>query len=229
MGYTPYCLRKMTSYTPIFSKIVDSSLWHEPDYVVKVFLTMLAKKDFDNIVRGTAFNIGKWACKTEAETLDALKVLSSPDTRRLEPQPFDGRRIEKVAEGWLILNGEHYQKMMTTMNRRAYKTQKQAEYRGRDGAQEPPVPAKKRFTKPTELEIREFVKKNNLPESDAIWFFNKCEANDWTNGGHPIKSWQATIKAWSAAGYMPSQKNGSQISAPTKKLTDQELLRQAQS
>ena len=52
--------------------------------------------------------------------------------------------------------------------------------------------------------------KTGLPESDAIYFWNKCEANGWTNGGRPIKSWTHTIAAWKAAGYMPSQKNQKQ-------------------
>jgi hypothetical protein len=119
----------MNTWAPLFSKIVDSSLWVEPDYVVKVFLTMLAKKDADHVVRGTAFMIGKWANKLEKEVLDALKILSSPDTRRLEPQPFEGRRIQKVDDGWLILNGQFYQDLMKQVNRREYQRQKQKEYR----------------------------------------------------------------------------------------------------
>ena len=72
----------MDTFVPLFSKLVDSSLWDEPDHVVKVFLTMLA-----------------------------LKVLSSPDKKRLEPQPHQGRRIAKVEDGWLVLNGATYRKM----------------------------------------------------------------------------------------------------------------------
>lgn len=92
---------------------------------------MLAKRNADNIVRGSAYQIGTWARKTEAETLEALKVLSSPDTKRLEPQKFEGRRIEKVEGGWLILNGEHYQEVMRSMNRKNYKAIKEREYRRR--------------------------------------------------------------------------------------------------
>ena len=121
----------MTGYTPIFSKIVDSSLWCEPDNVVKIFLTMLAKKDADNVVRGSAFNISQWAKKTEQEVLEALMVLSAPDTRRIEPQPFEGRRIERVEEGWMILNGKFYQDLMRSVNRREYKARHEAERRAR--------------------------------------------------------------------------------------------------
>lgn len=119
----------MDFYTPISSKIVDSSLWCEEDYVIKIFLTMAVKKDGDQVVRGSAFNIAQWSKKTEAEVLEALKILSSPDTKRLEPQPFDGRRIEKVEGGWLILNGKHYQDLMGIINRRAYKAKKERERR----------------------------------------------------------------------------------------------------
>ncbi len=92
VGEYPIRSLRMSYYVPIFSKIVDSSLWTEPDFVVKVFITMLAKTDRDNICRGNAFNIAQWSKKTEAEVIEALKILASPDTRRLEPQEFEGRR-----------------------------------------------------------------------------------------------------------------------------------------
>ena len=116
----------MLNYVPIFSKIVDSSLWQESDCVVKVFLTMLAKKDGDHVVRANAFAIGRWALKSEVEVLEALKVLSSPDKRRIELQPHEGRRIKKVEDGWLILNGEYYREMVKKANRQAYQARWQA-------------------------------------------------------------------------------------------------------
>ena len=119
----------MEFYTPISSRIVDSSLWDEDDYVIKIFLTMAVKKDRDHVVRGSAYNIAMWSKKKEEEVIRALEILSSPDSKRLEPQPFEGRRIEKVEDGWLILNGQYYQDMMGIINRRAYKARKQWEYR----------------------------------------------------------------------------------------------------
>lgn len=61
--------------------------------------------------------------------------------------------------------------------------------------------------KPTIEAVREYAVKVGLPESDGDWFWNKCEANGWTNGGQKIKSWPHTIASWKSAGYMPSQKN----------------------
>lgn len=126
----------MDIYTPVFSKIVDSSLWSEPDFVVKIFITMLAKKDADMVVRGNAYNIANWSKKTEQEVLQALEILSSPDTRRLEPQPHEGRRIQRVEDGWLILNGQHYQNLMRKVHRNAYQAEKQREYRSKKSKKE---------------------------------------------------------------------------------------------
>jgi hypothetical protein len=121
----------MNTWTPLFSKIVDSSVWAEPDNVVKVFLTMMALKDADQVVRYNAFAIAQRAHKTEGEVLDALKVLAAPDEKRIEPQPHEGRRIEKVEDGWLLLNGQYYEDLMRSINRRAYKAGKQREYRAK--------------------------------------------------------------------------------------------------
>jgi hypothetical protein len=63
--------------------------------------------------------------------------------------------------------------------------------------------------RPSLEEVKLCVAKTGLPETDAVWFWNKCEGNGWTNGGKPIKSWAHTIASWKAAGYMPSQKQKS--------------------
>lgn len=47
-----------------------------------------------------------------------------------------------------------------------------------------------------------------LPADDGVWFVDKAEGNGWKNGGHTIKDWKATIRAWKRAGYMASQRTG---------------------
>lgn len=51
-----------------------------------------------------------------------------------------------------------------------------------------------------------FFRELGLPQSDAEFFFYKCEANGWTHSGKPLKDWKAHVRSWKAAGYMPSQK-----------------------
>ena len=121
----------MHTWAPLWNGIVESSLWDEPDYVVKIFLTMIAIKDADHIVRSTAYQLARKARKTEQEVLDALKVLSSPDKKRMEKQEFEGRRIKSVEEGWLVLNGEKYREMVSLEMKRARNRRAQAAWRER--------------------------------------------------------------------------------------------------
>jgi len=61
--------------------------------------------------------------------------------------------------------------------------------------------------RPTLEEVKFTCSKSGIIESDAVWFWNKCEGNGWTNNGKPIKSYPHTLAAWKAAGYLPSQKS----------------------
>ena len=65
---------------------------------------------------------------------------------------------------------------------------------------------KKAHPRPSLSEVVEFCKNEQLTNDDATATFHKWEANGYTNNGKPIKNWQATIKAWKASGYMPSQR-----------------------
>lgn len=118
-------------YVPIFSKIIRSSLWDETDAVCKVFITLLAMMDYDYVVRETTYAIARESRKSEEEAAEALRILSEPDTRRHEEQPHDGRRILKRDDGWFIINGDKYQKMMRQANRRAYMRDWMRNYRDR--------------------------------------------------------------------------------------------------
>lgn len=133
--------RFMDTWTPLWSKIVDSSIWCEPDTVRIVFITMLALKDSDHVVRHSAFQLGQRAKKTEDEVLKALKVLSSPDKKRLEPQPYDGRRIQRVEDGWLMLNGEEYRKKVSDEMRKARIRRAQSSYRQKHKVKKEDKPA----------------------------------------------------------------------------------------
>lgn len=121
----------MNTWTPLWSGIVESSLWEESGDVVKVFMTMLARKDSDHVCRLDAFKIHKLSNIDELEVLDILKVLASPDKRRLVKQEFDGRRIKAVEDGWLILNGEKYRQMVSDEMRKARLRRAQAVFRAK--------------------------------------------------------------------------------------------------
>lgn len=115
-------------YTKLFSEIIMSTVWKEPDYVRIVWITMLALKDRWHIVNASIPGLAD-ASKVSIEQCEkALKILSSPDkySRSIE---HEGRRIEKIDGGWYILNGEKYRNKMSLDERREYQRIKQQEYR----------------------------------------------------------------------------------------------------
>lgn len=105
----------MNTWSPIWSQIVDSSLWEEPYYVRVLFTSMLALKDVDFVVKLDTYKLAKRANMKEQEVIDGLKILCAPDGRRVGPQEHEGRRVEEVEGGWLILNGEKYRAMIKTV------------------------------------------------------------------------------------------------------------------
>jgi hypothetical protein len=121
----------VNTWAPIWSGIVDSSLWEESGDVVKVFMTLLATKDSDHISRLDAYRIGKKCNLDEIVVLDILKVLASPDKRRKTQQDFEGRRIKAVEDGWLILNGQKYRDMVSKEMLKARNRRSQEAYRKR--------------------------------------------------------------------------------------------------
>lgn len=55
-----------------------------------------------------------------------------------------------------------------------------------------------------------FIREAGLYANDAEWLWNKWEANGWVNGKSKIKDWRATVRAWKAQRYFPSQKPNGQ-------------------
>lgn len=135
----------MDRWAPIFNKIVESSIWDEDDSVCKVFVTMLAIKDADHVVRKTLYQIARACRKTEAEVMRCLEVLSSPDRKRLEPQPHEGRRISKVEDGWLILNGQAYENLMRKVSRQVYQARWARERRNANAGKGKPLPGERAY------------------------------------------------------------------------------------
>lgn len=126
------------SFTPLFSEITDSSVWEEPYHVRITWVTMMARKQADQVVYADVWKIKKWAnLNTIEEAEDAIKVLSSPDARR-PGQEFEGRRIEKVEGGWRLLNGQHYEQLMRSISERVRKARWARDHRAKEKAASQP-------------------------------------------------------------------------------------------
>lgn len=96
-----------------------------------MWITLMACQDPDHVVRVKTHHLRRKANLTDEEVMDALKVLSEPDQRTSIPQEHEGRRIRKVEDGWLLLNGAYYLKLMQDINRKARLARAQATFRAK--------------------------------------------------------------------------------------------------
>jgi hypothetical protein len=115
-------------YTKLFASILASSIWSEPAETRVVWVTLLALKNRDHIVEASLPGIAALARVTMAEAAAAIATLEAPDPHS-RTKDHDGRRIQAVEGGWLILNGERYQQKFSREERREYLRRKQAERR----------------------------------------------------------------------------------------------------
>lgn len=90
-------------YTKLFSDIVDSSIWNEDAPTCKVWVTLLALSNADGYVRGSVGWLSSKARVTPEQCQTAIEKFSGPDPSSRTPDN-DGRRIEILEDGWLILN-----------------------------------------------------------------------------------------------------------------------------
>lgn len=95
-------------YNKIFTKILDSSIWLEPDATRIVWITMIAAMDESGFCQfASVANVARRANVSGRAAQEAIKTLESPDPDSSDPD-HEGRRIERIPGGWLVLNAEKY-------------------------------------------------------------------------------------------------------------------------
>lgn len=100
-------------YNKLFTKILDSSIWLESTATRIVWLTFIAVMDELGFAQFAAVgNVAHRARVTLDEAQEAIRCLEGPDPESSDPDN-DGRRLERVPGGWLILNAEKHRAMVT--------------------------------------------------------------------------------------------------------------------
>lgn len=118
------------SWTPLFSTIIDSSVWRTSKETRLVWITLLAKKNRDGFVRAALWALARDAGVTEDECRDAIAILEAPDPES-HCKENEGRRIKPVDGGWMVLNHHMYRDLISKANQRAKQAAWQKEYRKR--------------------------------------------------------------------------------------------------
>lgn len=95
-------------YNKLFTKILDSTVWLESNPTRIVWITFLACMDEDGFVALSSIgNVAARARVTIEEAEAAVMAFESPDSVDPE-QEFEGRRVERVPSGWMVLNSKKY-------------------------------------------------------------------------------------------------------------------------
>lgn len=105
------------AYTKLFSSIITSTIWTEDDQTRIVWITMLAMADRNGEVQGSIPGLARIAgvpvdaCRKAIDTF----LAPDPDSRTKDDE---GRRIEVIEGGWLLLNHAKYRDMATDEDRK---------------------------------------------------------------------------------------------------------------
>ncbi len=98
------------AYTKLFHSIITSSLWNEDDATRIVWITMLACADKNGEVQGSVPGLARVAGVSLAACQTAIDKFLSPDPYS-RTKDDDGKRIEAIPGGWLLLNHAKYRRL----------------------------------------------------------------------------------------------------------------------
>lgn len=105
----------MSGFVKLDSRILQSSIWAE-DYSTRVvWITILALADCTGKVDSSVSGLYRAANVTQEECVAAIEKLESPD-KDSRSQEYEGRRIERIEGGWLVLNYSKYRQHSYSKN-----------------------------------------------------------------------------------------------------------------
>ncbi len=120
----------MNGFTKLFGTLVTSTIWREDDKTRIVWITMLALADKNGEVGASIPGLAAMANVGVEECQASIERLLGPD-KFSRTQDHNGRRIEKIDGGWVILNHGKYRDLGRGIDRTEYLRIKQRESRDR--------------------------------------------------------------------------------------------------
>ena len=119
-------------YTKLFAKILDSSIWVEPHPTRIAWITLLAAMDEDGFCQFAGIkNLAMRAVISVEEAKSAVSLLESPDPDSSDPD-HEGRRIERVPGGWMVLNAKKYSELAKREHMKEQTRERVAKFRARN-------------------------------------------------------------------------------------------------
>jgi hypothetical protein len=222
-----FLCEKNMSFTKLDSGIVNSSIWSEPVATRVLWITILSMSDETGFVSTSVPGLMRAANISKEEFGIGIKSLESPDVYS-RTEAHEGRRIEKVEGGWIILNYMKYREREDRDAHREYmrkwRDKKNCELtvnhsESQNITVESPsasVSASasssvlntntiEKFSVPTIEDITDYINSHGYVV-DAQAFYAYYVSNGWKVGRNPMKSWKAAIVTWQKNNY--GGKNG---------------------
>jgi len=118
------------AYTKLFSSIVTSTIWSESDRTRIVWITMMAICDKNGEVQGSIPGLARIAGVPVEDCRAAIATFLAPDPDS-RTKDDEGRRIEEIDGGWILLNYRKYREMASGEDRLRSAAERQARARAR--------------------------------------------------------------------------------------------------
>lgn len=131
----------MNQFVKIYGSIIRSTVWQTAPHVKLTWVTMLILADSEGRVEGSIPGLANTAGVSIEQVEEALELFRQPD-KYSRTKDHDGRRIEDIRGGWLVLNHNLYRDMRTeTQQKSATRQQRYREKKKKTGKVAKPKPA----------------------------------------------------------------------------------------
>lgn len=120
----------MPNYTKLFNSLVTSTIWAEDDQTRIVWITMLALADKNGEVHASLPGLARVAGVSLEQTQQAIAKFLSPDRYSRTPDD-DGRRIEVIDGGWMLLNHAKYRALASKDEQKSSNAIRQQRFRAK--------------------------------------------------------------------------------------------------
>lgn len=117
-------------YTKLANSILTSTVWMESDQTRIVWLTLLAMCDKNGEVQASVPGLANVARVSVESCEKAMQLFLSPDPYS-RTKTDEGRRIEEIDGGWMVLNHEKYRDLASDSDTKKKAAERQRRYRER--------------------------------------------------------------------------------------------------
>ena len=118
------------SYTKLASSILTSTIWMEDDHTRIVWMALMAMADRNGEVQASIPGLANVARVPLESCRIAIEKFLSPDPYS-RTKCDEGRRIEEIQGGWMLINHEQYRNLASDCDRKQKAAERQKRFRER--------------------------------------------------------------------------------------------------